>query len=190
MDPTTRLRIEIETLHELLPDLDYYKILQLDPSCEQSAIGDQYRDESRRLHPDRMRMIEDEDIRRRGNELYQFVNEAYRYLKEPEERARYDQLLSTGVIRMTDDAKAGAQADKRSNDPEAAATNAKSEKYWKMALRDMKDKSWKSAVMNIKFALTFEPGNDVFKEHLVIAEEAFKEEDAKREKNPYKLRIM
>ena len=41
--------------------------------------------------------------------------------------------------------------------------------------------------MNIKFALTFEPDNEVFKEHLVEAEAAFKEADAK-EKNPYKLR--
>ena len=69
-------------------------------------------------------------------------------------------------------------------------SHPKAEKYWKMALRDIKDESWKSAVMNIKFALTFEPKNEVFQEHLKEAEAAFKEADAKREKNPYKLRIM
>ncbi len=190
MDPAARLRIEIETLHELLPDLDYYKVLQLDPSAEPDQIGERFREESRRLHPDRMRTIGDADLKEQANAIYQLVGEAYKVLQDPEERARYDALLEQGVLRMTDDAKAGAQADKRSNDPEHAASHPKAEKYWKMALRDMKDESWKSAVMNIKFALTFEPKNEVFQEHLKEAEAAFKEADAKREKNPYKLRIM
>ena len=190
MDAADRLQIEIETLHELLPHLDYYKVLQLDPSAEQARIGERFRDESRRLHPDRMRAMGDAGLKEQANALYQLINEAYKVLKDPEERARYDALLEQGVLRMTDDAKAGAQADKRAGEPESAASHPKAEKYWKMALRDMKDDSWKSAVMNIKFALTFEPSNEVFQEHLKTAEAAFKEADAKREKNPYKLRIM
>lgn len=190
MDAAARTRIELETLHELLPDLDYYKVLQLDPSCEQDEIGDRYRQESRRLHPDRVRTIGDEALQEKATEIYQLISEAYKVLKDPEERTQYDSILETGVLRMTEDGKAAAAADKRSNEPENAASHPKAEKYWKMALRDMKSKSWKSAVMNIKFALTFEPDNEVFKEHLVEAEAAFKEADAKKEKNPYKLRIM
>ena len=190
MDAATRTRIEIETLHELLDDLDYYRVLQLDPSCEQSRIGEQFRAESKRLHPDQMRTVGGDKLKEKANAIYQLVNEAYKVLKDPEERSQYDHLLEQGIIRMTDDAKAGAQADKRAGDPENAASHPKAEKYWKMALRDLKNESFKSAVMNIKFALTFEPTNEVFKEHLAEAEKLFAEADAKKEKNPYKLRIM
>ena len=40
------------------------------------------------------------------------------------------------MLRMTEDGKAAAAADKRSNDPENAASHPKAEKYWKMALRE------------------------------------------------------
>jgi hypothetical protein len=33
-----KARIKVETLHQLLPEVDYYKVLQLDRSCEQHRI--------------------------------------------------------------------------------------------------------------------------------------------------------
>ena len=59
-----------------------------------------------------------------------------------------------------------------------------------MALSDWKNKAYGACVMNIKFALNFEPDNEVFKEWLAKADEAQKEADSKKEKNPYKLRIV
>ncbi|MFM2244280.1 MAG: hypothetical protein RL071_354, partial [Pseudomonadota bacterium] len=40
------------------------------------------------------------------------------------------------------------------------------------------------------FALNFEPGNEVMKEYLEKATKSRDEEESKKEKNPYKLRIM
>ncbi len=186
----TRTIVEIDTLHGLLPELDYYRVLLLAPDCSQDAVGEAFRGESRRLHPDRMAALRDDTTAEKANAIYRLVNEAYRVLKDPEQRARYDVLLGEGVLRMTDDAKAGAQADKRANDPEHAATNPKAEKYWKMALSDFQSKSYKASVMNIQFALNFEPGNEVFKEWLEKARKALKESGQDKKKNPYKLRIM
>ena len=59
-----------------------------------------------------------------------------------------------------------------------------------MALSDWEQKSYRACVMNIQFALNFEPGNDVFKEWLDKAKAARDEAESKMEKNPYKLRIM
>ena len=190
LDPRARMRIEVETLHELLPELDYYRILQVERACAPDDVGNAFRRESRRLHPDRTSTLGDAAVAGKANDIYRLINEGYRVLKDPEQRARYDQLLAGGTLRMSDDAKDAAKNDKKADDPEAAATHPKSERYWKMALRDLKEKSYKAAVMNIKFALTFEPANETFKEHLKVAEEALAEAEKKKDKNPYKLRIM
>ena len=192
MSSLSRVRtiVEIETLHGLLPELDYYRVLLLDQDCSQDAVGEAFRGESRRLHPDRMAAMRDDDTADRANDIFNKVNEAYRVLKDPEQQVRYDKLLTDGGLRMTDDAKAGAQADKRAGDPDQAATNPVAEKYWKMALQDFKNKSYKASVLNIQFAIGYEPDNLVFKEWLTKAKEALAESGQDKVKNPYKLRIM
>lgn len=190
MDARAQLRVEVETLHELLPELDYYRLLLVGPDCDQDQIGEGFRKESRRLHPDRMSVLHDDNVKAHANDIYRLINEAYRTLKEPDQRAQYDILLEQGVLRMTDDAMADAAEAARKNDPEHAANHPKAEKYWHMALNDWKEKKYGACVMNIKFALNFEPDNEVFKEWLEKAEDARKEDDSKKEKNPYKLRIM
>lgn len=190
MDAQQRFAVEIETLAELLPELDDYRILLVDKNADQEAVGEAFRRESRRLHPDRSATLSDEVVKDKANDVYRLINEAWRVLKDPEGRARYDLLLADGVLRMTDDAKAGAASDKRAGDPESAVTHPKAEKYWKMALRDFNDGQFKSCVMNIQFALNFEPGNEVMKEYLEKATKSRDEEESKKEKNPYKLRIM
>jgi len=190
MDARTRMVIEIDALHDLLPALDYYRVLQVDPDCAPDAVGDAFRAESRRLHPDRLSALRDPKAQSQANDVYRLVNEAYRCLKDPEKRARYDLLLAGGTLRMTDDANAAAQADKKADDPEHAATDPNAEKFWKMALRDWKNKSYKSCVTNIKFAINFERENEVFKEWLVKAEKALEDYEATLENNPYKLRIV
>lgn len=190
MEAKRRLLNEIEALHELVDDLDYYGVLLVDRDCAPHEIGDAYRRESRRLHPDRMSSLENAAATKRANVIYRLVNEAYRVLKDREQRGQYDLLLEDGVIRMTDDARSGANDQKRANDPSNAAKHPKAEKYWAMALSDWEQKSYRACVMNIQFALNFEPGNEVFKEWLAKAKAARDEAESKREKNPYKLRLM
>lgn len=190
MEAKRRLLNEIEALHDLVEDLDYYGVLLVDRDCAPHEIGDAYRRESRRLHPDRMSSLGKAVATKQANAIYSLVNEAYRVLKDPEQRGQYDQLLAGGVIRMTDDARSGASDQKRANDPANAAKHPKAEKYWSMALSDWEQKSYRACVMNIQFALNFEPNNEVFKEWLDKAKAARDEDESKREKNPYKLRLM
>ena len=190
MEAKARIKIEVETLHELLPELDYYKVLQLDPSCEQHRIDEAHKEESRRLHPDRIASLGDAGLKAMANDIFQLINEANATLKDPEQRTQYDALLEVGVLRMTEDAMATAQEAKKANDPEFAATDPKAEKYWKLAMQDWKDANYGACVMNIQFAMNFERDNEVFKEWLEKAKEARSEADKKKEKNPYKLRIM
>lgn len=189
MDRTLLARIEIDTLHELLPELDYYRVLGLERLASQDEIGPAFRNESRRLHPDRFASLGDEALTEKVNAIARLVREAYGTLNDPEKRAVYDDELVNGASRMSEDAMARADQQKAAqNDPAEAATNEKSAKYWKMALKDLAENNPKGAVMNIQFALTFEPGNETFKEYLERAKTGA-EEQHKKTYNPYKLRI-
>ena len=190
MDARARTIIEIDTLWEIRDELDYYRLLLVDRDCAQDEIGAAFRRESRRLHPDRLAALRDDGAQGKANDIFRVVNEAYRTLLDPEARARYDQVLDSGGLRMTDDAARAAAGDKHGDDPEHAATDPRAEKFWKLALRDWKDENFKACVMNIKFALNFERDNELMNEWLQKALIAEEEAEAKREKNPYKLRIM
>lgn len=190
MDPRLRMTVEIETVHELLPELDYYRLLQVPADCDQVEIDRAYRKESRRLHPDRYAALADEDIAAKVNDIYRRLNEAYRSLKDPELRARYDEERNAGSTRASDSARDKAARDRAStNSPDQAATNPKAEKYWLMALRDFDQQNYRGCVMNIQFALNFEPDNATFKEWLSKAQ-GMAEESKKEPFNPYKLRIV
>lgn len=191
MDPRLRSRIEIETLHELLPELSYYQLLGVKPDCPQADIDTGFRQESRRLHPDRNAAGATPEFRVKANEVFKSVNDAYRVLRDPDARARHDADRRAGATRMTDEARKAADADAAAkNDPAKAARTPKGEKYWKMALQCWNDEDFNGCVMQINFALSYESDNEVIKEWLVKAKAA--NEEKKRGKGSgqgYKIRL-
>lgn len=190
MDPLLKTRVEIQTLHEILPELDYYRILRVAGTVPQVEIEPAFRRESRRLHPDRYSRLGDAALLEQVNEIYRLVNEAYRTLKDPDLRIRYDMELARGVKRLSaDGSRAAAQDAAAANNPEAAARTPKGEKYWKMALKCFEMKDWKGAIIQVQFALTFEPDNEIFKEWLEKAKSALSEVPKEKDHN-YKLRIV
>ena len=184
MDADTQTRIEVETLHEILEGLNHYQLLCVDPACPQNMIEASFREESKRLHPDRMSTFPDEEVRQQAKEIYKAINEAYRTLKDPDLRMQYDQEILDGTKTLGDQkGSSGGDAN-----PETAASHPKAEKYWTLALQDYADGNWKGCQMNIQFALSFEPDNDTFHAWMAKAKDA--EADEGKEKNPYKLRLM
>ncbi len=183
MDPQLRQRIEIETTHELLSELSHYQLLKLSADVSQGEIDPAYRIEARRLHPDRYNAIKDAGLKRKVNQVYKAVTDAWKILKDVDQRALYD------AEQRGEQAKKEAEAAQAADDPVHAARTEKGGKYWKMALSNWKQGDYGGAVMQIKFAMTFEPDNLVFKEWLDKAQAA-SEEAAKDNHNPYKLRIV
>jgi curved DNA-binding protein CbpA len=183
MDPQLRQHIEIETTHELLGDLTHYQLLKLGPDVGQSDIGPAYRLEARRLHPDRFVGLKDALLKRKVTQIYKAVTDAWKVLKEPNERQLYDASL------RGEKAREEAEAAQAKDDPLHAAKTEKGSKYWKMALSNWKKGDFSGAVMQIKFAMTFEPDNPVFVEWLEKSQAAT-DEAAKENHNPYKLRIV
>lgn len=191
MDPRLRLRFEIETMHELLKELDYYQLLGLKLGCPQPDIDAAFRVEGRRLHPDRVAAGAPPEFRTAANTVFKAVNDAYRVLRDPDARAAYDNELRAGKLRMDQEARKAAEAEAAArNDPSKAARTEKGGKFWKLALHNLAEKDYNGASMNIQFALSFEPDNEVFKEYLAKAKAG--KEDVKKEKstsNAYKIRI-
>lgn len=183
MNPQLRQSIEIETVHELLGELTHYQLLQVGPDATQGEIDPAYRVEARRLHPDRFTGIKDAVLKRKVNQIYKAVTDAWKVLKDPDERRLYD------AAQRGEQAKKEAEAAQAMDDPVHAAKTEKGGKYWKMALRNWKSEDYGGALMQIKFAMTFEPDNAVFKEWLDKAQTA-SEEAQKDNHNPYKLRIV
>ena len=191
MDPMLKTRVEIETLHELLEELDYYKILQLEQAAPQVDVDPAFKAVTRKLHPDRLARLTDDGLKDKANDIYRLANEAYRNLKDPDARAKYDLGLAQGNLRMSADGRTKAAKEAQAKDnPELAAKTPQGEKYFKMALKCWGDGDFKGAVMQIRFAIQFEPGNAVFEEWLEKAAEAQETAAAKKDVNPYKLRIV
>ncbi len=190
MDGRARMQIEVKTLHGLLEEVSYYTLLCLDPDCPQGDIEAAVRRESRTRHPDRVAALGDDGISKMANEIYQLLKEAGECLSDPDQRAQYDEVLKAGILRMTDDAMALAEKERQKADnPEHAATHPQAEKYWKMALKDWREKNYKGCVMNIQFALNFEPDNEIMQEWMAKARGAANKK-AQDNHNPYKLRIV
>ncbi len=191
MDPRLRLRFEIETMHELLPQLDYYQLLGVKPGCPQGEVDSAFRTEGRRLHPDRVIAGAPPEFRGVANTVFKAINDAYRVLRDPDARGHYDNELRAGRFRMDAEARKVAEAEAAARtDPNKAARSEKGGKFWKLALQGMADKDYNGASMNIQFALSFEPDNDVFKEYLAKAKAG--KEEVKKEKstaNAYKIRL-
>lgn len=187
MNPKLKMQIELETLHELVDELDYYQLLRLPRDCEQAEIVPAYREESKRLHPDKFSDFSAE-LKNKLNYIYTAVNEAHTVLKEPEQRLLYNALLDNGVIRTEDSALNVSEQRASLNDPSSAATDENAKRYWVRALEAYEKEDYKGAILNIKFAMQFEPKNEVFKEWLDKAQEA-SERAPQKEKNPFKLRL-
>ena len=98
MDPRLRTRFEVEAIHSLLQELSHYHLLGLKPECAQDAVDVAFRNESRRLHPDRVAAGATPELKVMVNDVFKAINEAYRVLRDPDLRSLYDQSLNSGII--------------------------------------------------------------------------------------------
>lgn len=72
--------------------MDHYKTLQVSRDAEPEVIEKAYRALSLKYHPD----VVPEKARSAATRKMQRINEAYRVLRDPEARSRYDRTLAPG----------------------------------------------------------------------------------------------
>jgi curved DNA-binding protein CbpA len=156
-----RARTEIETLHGLLDEIDYYRLLLVPRTAPLHEIETAFRAQTKALHPDHFFALEQADLKAKAQEIFRRVNEAWRTLKDPALREAYDRELKTnGGVRMSAAQRELAERAKRQkHDVSEVARTPNGKRHWALALSDLAAKNLKGAVLNGEIALKYEGNN-------------------------------
>lgn len=142
---------------------DYYALLGVPRTATADAIRAAFHELARRYHPDRWAGKPTAE-REEAEQTYRRGAEAYRVLMEPADRARYDQGLGRGELRL-----AAPPVETGGRPPPASITaikNAKARPFWQKAQEALKAGDTKAAKLNLTLARNADPGNPVIEEAL------------------------
>ncbi len=194
MDVELRRRVEVETVHSLLDDLDYYRLLRLKPGAPTVEVERAFAEQSQSFHPDRFFGVRDPKLSRMVTAVYKKVSEAYQVLKDPELKRMYDKKLgvtpgseSTGSVRDVN--KAALEKERDRPEVDDIVGDKRARKYYELAVIARNNEDWNGVVMNIQFAMNYEKDNDRLKQELNQAR-SYMDDKRKKNANPYKIKIV
>jgi len=154
---------ELRALANIVEDLDYYQLLEVDARATAAQVRTAYHAVARRFHPDRLRQ-EGGDAVAAAERVAKRVSEAYAVLRDPRRRRLYDQQREDGGRRLQL-VEGGARADRQVSDERQGRT-PNGRRYITLANQDLARGDLKSARQNLQMALTFERDNAWVKETL------------------------
>jgi DnaJ-class molecular chaperone len=159
--------LEIQALSKIMDELDYYQILHLERDASVGDVKKAFHATSRTFHPDVNRHLEAE-LLGQCSRISKRVTEAYCVLRDPRRRQAYDERLNrqgdeSGLRMQLAEAKA---AHARQQTEERQGKTPQGRQFHQKAMQDIERDDLPSAVQNLQMALTFEAGNDFFKEKL------------------------
>jgi curved DNA-binding protein CbpA len=160
------IRSWIAQQRETLERGSYYTLLGVPRHATDDEVRTAYYQLVARFHPDLYGdTLLDAETRGRLVTLYSRLVEAYRVLSDGHKRGIYDKGLDKGRLRYTQD-------DERApmRDPEAEISNPNARRFYKMGKAAMLQGDGRNAVMNLKFALSADPTNDLIRSELAQAE--------------------
>jgi curved DNA-binding protein CbpA len=156
---------EVKALARLLDELDYYQLLEIEPDAPTSRVKQAYYALSRRFHPDANRGLP-ADLRVTLEAIAKRVAEAYSVLRDARRRGAYDEQLrsASGGRRIH-----LVEAEARATQQRAQAllgTTPNGKRFFALARGEIDRGNLEAAARNLKMALTFEPGNEYFRQKL------------------------
>ena len=158
---------------EVFPDLDlysYYQLLELAETASAADVRTAFYRQAARLHPDRFSGLDDPTVREKLTAIYARIAEAYKVLSDAKKRQAYDAGMAQGQMRYQE-----AEREKKGpQNPEDALTKPEAKKFLRLALTAQRTGDHKGAVMNFKFALSYEPSNEWLRQQLQAAEAIYK----------------
>lgn len=161
-DRRAQIRAFVERASAVLDQVDYYRLLSISSAATDDDIRSAYYRLAASLHPDVHGLEVDQEYRAKLTAVFSRVAEAYKVLSDRPMRARYDRELAKGSLRMS----MGADVAKKGPDIQTPGAL----KFYKMAQGALRSRDFKSAVMNLRFALQQEPENELIKSELAKAE--------------------
>lgn len=142
---------------------DYYQLLGIIRTANTDQIRSAFHRFAREHHPDNF--VGSPEESERHTELYQHGSEAYRVLSDPVKRKIYDEGLSQGAVRYSEDR---AKETRRTMRPPGGVSlrSSKARVFFTRAHKAMKSEDWSQAKLNLQMALQNEPDNEALKAKL------------------------
>ena len=157
-----------------LDQLDYYTLLQVDEGASADAIRQAFHAFALRYHPDRYADAP-EAKRERAAQIYRRGAEGYRVLLNAETRARYDRAMKEGKLRLTSEDERKEELARRTQSGGVSVRSPRARPFVAKAQMAMKQGDYKTAQLNLKLALTHEPGNALLAARLADVEKKLAE---------------
>jgi len=154
---------EIHALARILDELDYYGLLNVAPGASAAELKRAYFASSRRFHPDANRHRPGE-IQVAIGRIAKRVTEAYSVLRDPRRRAAYDRRLAAGGSMRIQLSEAEAEAER--SEAQQRGQTPQGRQYFARAEADLQRGDTAAALRNLQTAVTFEPGNETFRQRL------------------------
>ena len=165
-DPRAQIMRYVDRAYEALERASYYELLNLPADVTRPALRDRYYKLASRLHPDLHGDCLAPDEAHKLTSVYSRIVEAYKILRDGERRAQYDAGLAEGKLRWDADAGARRQVRRVEDD----VKNPSARKFFVLGRDALRAGNGKAAVMNLRMALSMEPGNAVIQAELTRAE--------------------
>jgi DnaJ-class molecular chaperone len=191
-------RVEVETVHGVLEELDYYRLLRLKGGAPIPEVEKAFAEQSQRFHPDRFFGVRDPALMKKITAIFKKLSEGYQVLKTPELKKMYDEKL--GVRRNSDTAaseggkrahvsKTSLEQEKAALESDEVVSDKRARKYFELAKIAQSNRDWNGVVMNIQFAMNYDPENPILKQMVEDAKVKMRTKNEKN-KNPYKIKII
>jgi len=181
--------IEVETLAQVLDQLDYYGVLKLPQGAGAAEVKAAYYRESRTYHPDRFAAVENAALRELIGRIYRRINEAYTVLRDDRKRVRYLADVTgperARKLRFTEVEESAVIVDQKKKLDEQFGQTPNGRKFYATATLEMKAGHWDAAERALKSALVYEPSNARFKEQLAQVQS---ELEKTRPKGDYRIK--
>jgi hypothetical protein len=167
----------VESINDFFSNMDnmnYYQFFGVEKSCSVAEMKKKYISIARKYHPDKFRNVPSE-IKTMVYEITKRANEAYSVLSHPNRKVIYDKMLTENPeIKRFDFRNKVAY----NENPEDAVVNPQARRFAVLAKKAMDDGDFKSAVTQLKMAMSMEKNNSYLTK---LMEQATKEVSPKSE---------
>lgn len=139
----------IHRQHALLEKRNYFELLGVEPDTPDEVVRSQREHLTRQWHPDAFSHDLNPDLRRKVEEIFQTINEAFDTLSDPAKKTEYLTLVERRKAGMATDVHAVLQAEGLVDE----------------ALLAMRQKRWKDAESKLEEARSLNPDDPLFAVH-------------------------